>query len=139
MASRRLRAWLWRRGQLIGDHARIGRGQRPHVELHDLAGRGWVRDVEVAGEAAARRLVGAFVDEVERRPDREPAEIDDDVGALSWRDQQSVELDRRWQESSLGSDLPEGEATDAGRAARASVTSFMIRNRPLQPFRMRNR
>ena len=81
---------LWRR-------RRIGRLRQPDAELHDLAGRARICDIEAigrlfAGLAAAERLVGPDVAQ-HVVAERNVREVDDDVRTLGMMSRQMEKID----------------------------------------------
>ena len=90
--------------------------QRHDSELHDLAGCGRIRDVEInSRDAAAERLVRPDVAE-HVVAERHVREVDDDVCPLGGRHQQTVsggrDVDRSGQEPTLVADLPDLDSRD---------------------------
>ena len=87
-------------------------------ELHDLAGRVGIGDVEVlVGLTAAERLVGSDVGE-HVVPDGHVGEVDDQVGPLGQAHEEPVavvggEVHRGGEEAALVADRPHLDAGDA--------------------------
>ena len=105
-----------RQSEELRRRGRVGRQGRHDVELHDLAGRSGIGQVEVhTRDAAAEGLVRAEVaqDVLSRRDVRE---VHDDVGALGEAHQDRVacggDVHGRGEEAALVADLPDLDAWD---------------------------
>ena len=98
-----------------------------------------VRVLELlAGLAAAERLVGRLVDEVQLGPRRERTEVDDHVRTFTGREQQSVHRDRLRKEPPSPPTCQNGVTGADGRTVGCAATASR-RNREPQPLSSRKR
>jgi hypothetical protein len=113
---------LWERGagrqpQVSGRSRGVGGEGGADAELHDLARRGRVGNIEVVGRlTAAERFVGSEVAE-HIAPHRHVGEVDDQIGPLGKAHQQPVavsggEVDRGSEKPTLVADRPDLDARD---------------------------
>jgi hypothetical protein len=83
--------------EVLGILTDVPAHDRHHAEFHDLASRVGICCWKVGPRYAAPKwLIRSLVDEEDLGTNRQPGEVDDDVGPFGRRHEELVELHRLW-------------------------------------------